>query len=43
MNLDLTLPGPELTAALVDIESVSGNEKPIADAVELALSAYCRT
>jgi succinyl-diaminopimelate desuccinylase len=39
-KLDLTLNGPDLTAALVDIESVSGNEGPIADAVEAALSAY---
>ena len=40
MSLDLTMPGPDLTAALCDIESVSGNEKQIADAVEAALSAY---
>ena len=40
MSLDLTLSGPDLTAALCDIESVSGNEKTIADAVEAALSAY---
>jgi succinyl-diaminopimelate desuccinylase len=40
MTLDLTLSGPDLTAALVDIESVSGNERAIADAVEAALTAY---
>ena len=39
-KLDLSLSGPDLTAALVDIESVSGNEGPIADAVEAALSSY---
>lgn len=32
-TLDLDLPGPELTAALCDIESVSGNEAPLADAI----------
>ncbi|MEO3975935.1 succinyl-diaminopimelate desuccinylase [Streptomyces sp. CAU 1734] len=37
--LDLTLDGPGLTAALVDIPSVSGTEKPLADAVETALRA----
>jgi succinyl-diaminopimelate desuccinylase len=40
MSLDLTQPGPDLTKALVDIESVSGNEQAIADAVQAALSAY---
>jgi succinyl-diaminopimelate desuccinylase len=40
MTLDLTFSGPDLTAALVDIESVSGNEQAIADAVEPALTAY---
>ncbi|MGW2016510.1 succinyl-diaminopimelate desuccinylase [Streptomyces sp. NPDC001927] len=35
--LDLTLDGPALTAALVDFPSVSGTEKPLADAIELAL------
>jgi succinyl-diaminopimelate desuccinylase len=37
--LDLTLPAVELTRRLVDIESVSGNERTIADAVEAALRA----
>ncbi|MBM9619528.1 succinyl-diaminopimelate desuccinylase [Streptomyces zhihengii] len=35
--LDLTLDGPALTAALVDFRSVSGEEKPLADAIEQAL------
>lgn len=39
-RLDLAAPAIELTAALVDIESVSGNEGPITDAVESALRAY---
>jgi acetylornithine deacetylase/succinyl-diaminopimelate desuccinylase-like protein len=37
--LDLTADPAELTAALVDIPSVSGEEKAIADAVEQALRA----
>ncbi|MEV8408747.1 succinyl-diaminopimelate desuccinylase [Streptomyces niveus] len=37
--LDLTLDAPELTARLVDIPSVSGTEKLLADAVEEALRA----
>lgn len=37
--LDLALPAVELTRRLVDLESVSGNEGPIADAVETALRA----
>jgi succinyl-diaminopimelate desuccinylase len=37
--LDLTASSVELTRTLVDIESVSGNEGPIADAVEAALRA----
>jgi succinyl-diaminopimelate desuccinylase len=37
--LDLTASPVELTRTLVDIESVSGNEEPIADAVEAALRA----
>lgn len=39
MPLDLTADLPDLLAALVDIESVSGNERAIADAVEAALAA----
>lgn len=37
--LDLTLDAPELTARLVDVPSVSGDEKTLADAVEDALRA----
>ena len=37
--LDLTLSGGELTALLVDIPSVSGDERALADAVEAALRA----
>ena len=37
--LDLALPAVELTRRLVDLESVSGNEGAIADAVEAALRA----
>jgi len=37
--LDLGLPAVELTRRLVDLESVSGHEGPIADAVEAALRA----
>ena len=37
--LDLTASAVELTRALVDIESVSGNESAVADAVEAALRA----
>lgn len=36
--LDLKTTSVELTRALCDIESVSGNERPIADAIEAALS-----
>jgi succinyl-diaminopimelate desuccinylase len=36
-DLDLHANGPELTAALVDIASVSGEEGPLADAIERAL------
>lgn len=37
-SLDLDLPGPDLTAVLCDIESVSGNEARLADAIERELS-----
>ena len=37
MDLDLSLAAPALTAQIVDIESVSGAEKPLADAIEAAL------
>ncbi|MFI5753692.1 succinyl-diaminopimelate desuccinylase [Streptomyces sp. NPDC051569] len=37
--LDLTLDAPALTARLVDFPSVSGEEKPLADAIEQALRA----
>jgi succinyl-diaminopimelate desuccinylase len=37
--LDLTLDAPTLTANLVDFRSVSGEEKPLADAIEEALRA----
>ena len=36
-DLDLHAEGPALTAALVDIASVSGEEAPLADAIERAL------
>jgi succinyl-diaminopimelate desuccinylase len=36
--LDLSTSSIELTRALCDLESVSGNEKPIADAIEAALT-----
>lgn len=39
-TLDLSQDGPALTAALVDIFSVSGSEPEIADAIETALRAY---
>lgn len=38
--LDLSVSAADLTAALVDIESVSRHEKQLADAVEAALRAY---
>jgi len=38
MALDLTADVVDLTAALVDIESVSGNERTITDAIEAALA-----
>ncbi|MFI1395185.1 succinyl-diaminopimelate desuccinylase [Streptomyces sp. NPDC020681] len=37
--LDLTLDAPALTASLVDFRSESGQEKPLADAIEQALRA----
>ena len=40
MGLDLTADAVTLTQQLVDIESVSGNETAIADAIEQALSGY---
>lgn len=38
-QLDLDLAAPDLTAAICDIPSVSGDEQPLADAVEAALRA----
>jgi succinyl-diaminopimelate desuccinylase len=40
VNLDLSLSSGDLTAQLIDIESVSGSEGPLADAIETALDAY---
>jgi succinyl-diaminopimelate desuccinylase len=37
VDLDLSLSAPDLTARLVDIESVSGGERPLADAIEAAI------
>jgi succinyl-diaminopimelate desuccinylase len=37
VDLDLSLAAPALTAQIVDIESVSGSEQPLADAIEAAL------
>jgi succinyl-diaminopimelate desuccinylase len=37
VDLDLSLAAPALTAQIVDIESVSGSEKPLADAIEAAV------
>jgi succinyl-diaminopimelate desuccinylase len=39
VTLDLALPAVDLTAAVVDVESVSGNERALADLVEAALSS----
>jgi succinyl-diaminopimelate desuccinylase len=36
-DLELTLPAPDLTVALCDVESVSGNERYLADLLERAL------
>jgi succinyl-diaminopimelate desuccinylase len=38
VKLDLSLPVAELTASLVDVESVSGDERQLADAIAAALS-----
>jgi succinyl-diaminopimelate desuccinylase len=38
--LDLTVDVEELTCALVDVQSVSGNEKSLAEAVEAGLRAH---
>lgn len=38
MGLDLSRSAAELTQWLVDVESVSGDEKPLADAIEAALT-----
>ncbi|WP_132148879.1 succinyl-diaminopimelate desuccinylase [Kribbella antiqua] len=40
VKLDLSQSGPELCAALVDIQSVSGTEEKLANKVEAALSSY---
>jgi succinyl-diaminopimelate desuccinylase len=37
VDLDLSLAAPALTAQIVDVESVSGDEKPLADAIDAAL------
>jgi succinyl-diaminopimelate desuccinylase len=39
VDLDLSQDAGQLTASLVDIESVSGGEEPLADSIEAALSA----
>jgi succinyl-diaminopimelate desuccinylase len=39
-KLHLTRSGPELTEALVNLQSVSGTEEKLADKIETALSAY---
>jgi succinyl-diaminopimelate desuccinylase len=39
VKLDLSLSPGDLTAQLIDIESVSGSERPIADAIQTALGA----
>jgi succinyl-diaminopimelate desuccinylase len=40
VKLDLSVSVGELTARLVDVESVSGSEGPLADAIEAALREY---
>jgi succinyl-diaminopimelate desuccinylase len=40
MVLDLTVSSVDLTRAICDSPSVSGEEKPLADAIEQAISAY---
>src|SRR5258708_32472869 len=42
LSLDPSADAGALTAALVDIPSVSGTEKPLADAIERALRALPR-
>ena len=37
MDLELSLAAPDLTVHLVDIDSVSGTEQPLADAIEAAV------
>jgi succinyl-diaminopimelate desuccinylase len=37
VDLDLSLAAPALTAQIVDVESVSGSEQPLADMIEAAL------
>jgi succinyl-diaminopimelate desuccinylase len=37
VDLELSLTAPDLTARLVDIDSVSGTEQPLADAIEAAV------
>ncbi len=39
-KLDLTVSGPDLCERLVNVQSVSGTEEPLADQLEAALSAY---
>jgi succinyl-diaminopimelate desuccinylase len=38
VDLDLSRPAAELTAQIVDIESVSGHEQPLADAIAAAMA-----
>lgn len=40
LSIDLTAGSVDLTRAICDIESVSGNEAPLADAIERALAPY---